>query len=657
VSLALGIDTGGTYTDGALVDLGRGEVVATSKARTTHQDLSLGVATCLEALGADWKKVKMISVSTTLATNSIVEGKGGRVGLILIGRELDGASPAAETVRVQGGHNNAGEALSPVLLEELDKAWRRLGGKVDAFAVSGYMSIRNPEHELLVREFLRKRTRKPVVCAHQLSRELGFYERSITAAFNAKILPVVNDLFDALQEVMSGLGIHAPIMVVKGDGTLLPLELARDFPVETVLSGPAASVIGGCFLARVEEAIVVDMGGTTTDVAVVNKGYLTHKTDEATVGGWRLKVKTVHVNTVGFGGDSHIQFRDGHFRFGPRRVIPLSWAAVNYPEIVTELEAIFASRYWSRSYQPYDFFILEKKVADFPLANQDLRIVAALSHGPCSARQIAERLETVPGLLNLEGLEGSGIIRRISLTPTDLLHVKGSFVAWNRPAATMAVRILAAVSSISEDYLVSFLLREFERQLARNMLVRLLAEELETSFPNEDKVMERLIQRLLGETGEKELKLELALIKPLVAVGAPVQAYFPSLARRLGASLVIPEHREVANAVGAAVAPVVKEVEVLVRPARRSFSVHSSRMRTEYASLSEAILAAEEMAQDEVVEFFRQLGIDNPEVRVEKREEVVPVATEGGGRGSVFLEARILAVGKGYGGISSSHSW
>ncbi len=141
---------------------------------------------------------------------------------------------------------------------------------VTAFAVSGYAGSINPEHEIKVKKIIHDETGLFVSCGHELSDTLDFQTRAVTAMLNARIIPRLTSLLYDLEQVLADKNIHAPVVVVKGDGTLMSSAMAKKRPVETILSGPAASVAGARHLTGIKNAIVVDMGGTTTDTAALS---------------------------------------------------------------------------------------------------------------------------------------------------------------------------------------------------------------------------------------------------------------------------------------------------------------------------------------------------------------------------------------------------
>ena len=192
MSLVLGIDTGGTYTDGVVIDREAKRVLAKAKALTTRDDLSHGIIQCIDNLRfPDCDKVGMVTLSTTLATNAIVEGKGCEVGLLMIGFNPSARLPAREVKVIPGGHTVQGNEKEPFDDELAREAIGSFRGLVDAMAVSAYLSVRNPEHESRARRMIEEMLDVPVVCAHHLTRSLGIHERTVTAVLNARLMPII----------------------------------------------------------------------------------------------------------------------------------------------------------------------------------------------------------------------------------------------------------------------------------------------------------------------------------------------------------------------------------------------------------------------------------------------------------------------------------
>src|SRR5579859_690905 len=304
--LWLGLDTGGTYTDAVILKATR-DVVATAKSLTTRQDLSIGLAGAIRGALAglpaphSTADITLVSVSTTLATNAVVERRRSPICMLLVGydqamlargglAEALGDHPVA---LIRGGHRATGEEEAPLDLAAAEAAIRAHADQVEAFAVSSLFSVRNPAHERRLRSLIREITGKPVTCGHELTSGLDAPRRALTAALNAQLTPQLRHLLEAVQSVLREAGIQAPLMVVKGDGSLMAVEMALECPVETILSGPAASVVGARFLTGRDDFVMSDMGGTTTDIAVVRGGNPVLSAEGASVGGWKTMVEAV----------------------------------------------------------------------------------------------------------------------------------------------------------------------------------------------------------------------------------------------------------------------------------------------------------------------------------------------------------------------------
>ena len=289
MTIALGIDTGGTYTDAALVDHGTGRVLATAKALTTRRDLSIGIGEAIDAVFGKHDAptpaaVNLVALSTTLATNAIVEDQGSPICLILIGYDADLIQQYGfqddlvtdDVVYVAGGHDIHGDEATPLDELGLRKVILSRRDQVEAFAVSGYFGVRNPAHELRTRELIQELTDDagrgtglPVTCGHDLTTRLNSVRRATTVALNARLVPLLRELIGTLRDTLAERAIVAPLMVVKGDGSLVRAEWAMRRPIETILSGPAASAVGAWQLAQqadnpIDDGAlwVVDVGGT-----------------------------------------------------------------------------------------------------------------------------------------------------------------------------------------------------------------------------------------------------------------------------------------------------------------------------------------------------------------------------------------------------------
>lgn len=349
MALLLGVDTGGTYTD-AVIIRDEVEVVASAKALTTRADLAIGVGGAVRAVlaqsGVAVDDIALASLSTTLATNALVEGQGGRVALICIGfkeRDLEthgllDALNGDPAIVLAGGHNHAGGEAVPLDEAALRAFVAEHGDSVGGFAVAAQFATRNPAHELRAMALVAELTGRPVSASHQLSAKLNGPKRAMTAVLNARLIGMIDRLIGRAEDILREIGVQAPLMVVRGDGALISSAQARERPIETILSGPAASIVGARWMTGADHALVSDIGGTTTDVALLKGGRPAIDPAGAQVGPYRTMVEAVAMRTTGLGGDSEVHFVTeglvGGVTLGPRRVLPVSLLAVDAPEVV-----------------------------------------------------------------------------------------------------------------------------------------------------------------------------------------------------------------------------------------------------------------------------------------------------------------------------------
>jgi N-methylhydantoinase A/oxoprolinase/acetone carboxylase beta subunit len=636
----IGVDTGGTYTDAVALDAQR-RVVASAKALTTHWDLSLGLAGAIRAVlgklpeDAPREHIALVSVSTTLATNAVIEKRFSQICTLLIGFdaqmvERSGIKRAGGgvVVRVRGGHDATGEEAEPLDEAAIDTAVGEFGAQVEAFAVAAMFSVRNPAHEQRARERIRATCAKPVTCSHELSSQLDAPKRALTAALNARLTPQIAHLLDALGRVLEREGIRAPVMVVKGDGTLMKAEVALEYPVETVLSGPAASVVGAGFLSGLEDFAVADMGGTTTDVAIVVGGRPIVRAEGAVIGGWRTMVEAIDVHTCGLGGDSEVHFdREQRLSIGPRKAMPLSLLAEQLPAVLSDLRQlareerppIYAAQFAWRN---------AGRDPDAHLDRLEQRIWDALDAQP---RRLGEVARTGQGVEALRRLVDRGLATLAGFTPSDAMHVLGRQQGWSVEAARLGATILAteernASARQARDTPEVFCERVYQhvvREAARVLLESALARDpgVEAKNGRWGPLGVLIEQVVSGRSFSGLIDACLRLATPLIAIGAPVGAYYPEVARRLGAQLLVPEHAAVCNAVGAVAGVVSETCDVLVnQPTFKVFRVHDPAGSRDYSEAHEAIEDAKRVSRELALAAARRAGASDPHVETSVME-------------------------------------
>lgn len=591
----LGIDAGGTFTDCVVVDADSKVVLHKSKSPTTKHDL----AHCLEAafvgipahLTGD---ITMVCLSTTLATNAIVEGRGCREGLIVIGSKPRGKAPTARQRLVKGRFDMKGRLVENIDETEVIAAVESLRHDVDAVAVSGYASVRCPEHELFVRAVLEDRLEVPVVCAHELTSSLGFYERTVTAVLNARLIPMIRDLMTAVHAAMARHGVTAPLMIVRGDGTLMPEGIAATKPIETILSGPAASAMGALHLVGRADCLVMDIGGTTTDIANTAGGTLQVRSDGARVGSWLTHVRAADVFTVGLGGDSRIRLDGGlELRVGPERSISYAMASIHSPSLVEELEEILNAGAHRQFLHPDHEAFIQRAAPDQPGLLEDERaVLRLLQEGPHTAFHLARQLQNPALQRILDDLVSEGAVERISLTPTDFWHVEGSYQAGDPRASGLAFAITAEMLGVTSDTLAVRLRQLVGEAVDAAAIQAALHMDHREHEPAESGSAAHRWNAMCSQGEQSLLRASYRLTKPIVGIGAPAATWLAAGSSVFDAE--VPEHAEVANAIGAAVAHAVERVDVLIRQdtVTNRYLVFSPDGREQRPTLDEATACA-----------------------------------------------------------------
>ena len=655
MSYVLGLDTGGTFTDAALIDTTTdGTIIAKAKSLTTRQDLSIGVGGAMSAVVSQWggkpSDISLVSLSTTLATNAVVEGVGGRVGLILIGFD-DGALERADLAKalgndpyvfITGGHRNDGAPLAPFDRESLEDAAARLKSEVSAFAVASHFATRNPEHEIAARTILRDMTGLPVTCSHELSSSLGGPRRALTAMLNARLINLLEKLIEATSQQMAELGLTCPLMVVKGDGSLLHADFARARPVETVLSGPAASQAGAAFLAGENTALVSDIGGTTTDIAYLRDGAPGLNGDGAYVGGWRTMVEAADIRTSGLGGDSEVKPQSRGLEtgvtLGPRRAIPLSLLARDWPQAISLLEAQLQNPVPLATDGRFIMPMMPDGIPDW-LSKSEARFAEAILEAGTSA--LADIASSQVALGAVDRLISRGLVALSSFTPTDAAHVLGKFCEFNSHAAELGAQLLSrqknGIGETNAQTAADISQMTLDTLSERSALSLLDAALAQDGWPEGTASQSQVIRQSLhnaktdNTTDSKQdnhlVATTTTLAVPLIGLGASAGTHYPAIAELLGAELIVPEHADVAGAVGAAAGSVRQRVIVTItQPAEGRFRVHLPDGPKDLQDKEEALALARQTAQQLAKMRAEQAGAKQISLNVSEELKEVPLA-------------------------------
>ena len=651
VRLGLGIDAGGTYTDVVVFDFAEDKVLEKAKALTTKWDFSEGISNALNRLSPEHlARVGLVSVSTTLATNAIVEGRGQRVGLLVMPpcgwTDLPGFKHEPSAI-IRGQLQIDGTEVAPIDPEQVRTIVGEMLAKdnVKAFAVAGYASHANPSHELQVRHIIGELCDLPVTCGHDVSEGLNYRIRAETAALNARIIPCLEALFDRVKESLVRFGVKAPIAVVKSDGSLTSIEAAHEKPVETILSGPAASVAGAQHLTAHANAMVVDMGGTTSDTAVIENGIVETCAEGAIVGGWETHVRALAMRTIGLGGDSVVRWNRGRLSVGPQRVAPVSWLVNRQPEAIKALE-------WIEAYvtpdqatsQCLELVSLNERNAEHAFEGHDARVVDALRKGPCSVVELAQRTGRVAWqLVSLQHLEETHVIQRCGLTPTDMLHTTGAVELWDAEAARRLCRIYSRLCGIEPDAFATHIIGEVERLLALELLQKHLDRIVDRGEIDDSPMASELVDTAL-RGGREGLRVEISLEKPIVGIGAPVHLFLPKAAERLHAPWIIPPHADVANAIGAITGSVfIRRKVTITADETARYHVKGVPDAPVFDTLENAETFAVEQLKAMVSRVAQKAGTNKSEIEIVIDDQVGAVSDGSGLFLGRTLEARLVA--------------
>lgn len=657
-TLLLGIDTGGTYTDAVLFSEQVG-VVAKAKALTTRHDLAVGISAAagavVEQADIDPKRIGLVSMSTTLATNALVEGQGGRVALVMIGFEdrdverdgLQRALGGDPLVICPGGHDVHGNARA-LDLSQLESVIDGLSGEVAGFAVAAYFAVRNPAHEIAARDLIRRKTDLPVTCSHELSSRLGGPRRALTTLLNARLVPMIDRLIRSTKRFMGEKSIEAPLMIVRGDGALIASDMAAGRPIETILSGPAASLVGASHITGLKDAVVSDIGGTTTDVAVLDGGRPRLDPDGAIVGGHRTMVEAVAMRTFGLGGDSEVRFEEGALDpkliLGPRRFVPLSLAGSMHGELIVEtLERQLRSANPGRLDGK---FVVRTGVPDrhaSGLSAPEQRLYGTISDVPTSLDSV---LSSTAQSATLSRLVTRGLVHIVGFTPSDAAHVLGYQENWHKQSAELGARLfcrrrdgrgMAMATDINA--LCQRVLSAVTRRSAEVILETAFGED---GLDGQAMAANPLVQHALdGKRGV--VSNMVSLDRPVIGLGASAGLHYAGLGSKLGTECVTPSDADVANAIGAVAGQVrVSEEASVGQPREGLFRVTVGEEIHDFTSEGDALTFAEQRLRELVAEVAVSAGTDTADIQIRRD---IRVATIEGQR--MFVEAQLVASASG----------
>ncbi|MFW6323525.1 MAG: hydantoinase/oxoprolinase family protein [Desulfovibrionales bacterium] len=342
--MRLGIDVGGTHTDAVLFH--EGTCISSAKVLTRHNHLISSIRSALAHILRDARpeQISRLNLSTTLCTNAIVENKMEPVGMLVssgpgLGREH--CTIGLDFHFLSGSIDHRGREIVPLQDDEVRRAVKDCLAKgIRVFGAVSKFSTRNPGHELLLREALGKEA-DFVTMGHALSGNLNFPRRVFTSYYNSAVWRIYNGFLDAVLQTLKEFGISCTVNAVKADGGTCPLPISRSRLVQSIFSGPSASIMGIMALSPVkDDAIVLDIGGTTTDIAVFASGIPLLEPEGTILESRPTLVRALKARSIGIGGDSALTKSNGILQIGPKRYGPPVAAGGSVPTLTDAMNVL-----------------------------------------------------------------------------------------------------------------------------------------------------------------------------------------------------------------------------------------------------------------------------------------------------------------------------
>lgn len=332
--MILGIDVGGTHTDAVLVE--NLQLISKAKVITNQDNIMASLLEAAEKLIPDnTGQIERIVLSTTISTNAIVQNKTNRVAMVLFcGPGLSAATLdlGQDVFVAQGYMNHRGIAVKNISSREIEQIREDICEKgISHIGIVGKFSSRNPQQELDCASLLQNDSRC-ISLGHSLSGQLNFPRRIATTYLNAAIHDIYRNFAKDVQKFIERLGIRVPVYILKADGGTILLEKSLDCPVQTIHSGPAAGIMGVLATACIsDDAVALDIGGTTTDISVFADGVPLLEPSGVTIDDRKTLIRGLYTKSIGVGGDSVVKIKNGDICIGPEREGPAASLGGPFP--------------------------------------------------------------------------------------------------------------------------------------------------------------------------------------------------------------------------------------------------------------------------------------------------------------------------------------
>lgn len=580
-NIGIGIDTGGTYTDAIMYDFNNNKVLHSAKSLTTKDDLSIGILNVLDKLPYDKiKDVKIISLSTTLATNACVEDKGGKAKLIFFGGDKKVINklgknyglPEVNDIYIQESFTKfSGEIEKEPDWDLFESNIDTIFKDVDGIGVIEIFAMKNNAVvEKKAKSIINNKTDIPVVSGHELFSDLNCLKRGAGTLLNAKLFPIIKEFINSIKTALVKRNISASLVIVRSDGTLMSEEFAFLHPVETLVCGPASSVLGSIKLVDSPNSIVVDMGGTTTDIAIIKNNIPLKVLDGVNIGKWKTYVKGLYLKTIGLGGDSAIHYDDNkQIYLEEYRVIPLCIGSERYPVLFEKLKNIMHNDY--RLDNLHEHYILIKDISgNGRYSNDEKLICEILKDNPMTLYDIAQNMNLSVRKIPIGNLIKEGFVQICGLTPTDVMHIKGDFNDFNKECSIWGAEYVAEKIGKSVSELCDIVYDEIKRKLYLN-IVSILLEHENHDYLNHginDNIIDIINESYnMSKTADINfMKINFKTDFKLIGIGAPIHIFLNDVAQKLDTEAVIPQYHEVANALGAVASNIYVINSIEIKP-------------------------------------------------------------------------------------------
>lgn len=675
--IGIGIDTGGTCTDAVIYDLETKEILATGKTLTTKSNLEIGIGKALDALPPELlKEAQSFSLSTTLATNACVENKGSRAKLLIIGttpemiRQLEeiltgyGISDISQLIALDAKAENLYSEPYDPDWEDLRRRVPELFSDCDAVGiVQTYPDANGGRFEMTALRLLREELTIPLTIAYEISQETDILKVCASTLLNARLIPLIAEFMEAVHNVMRERGLDVPLSIVRSDGTLMSEAMARTQPVETLLCGPAASVIGGCELAGEENAILVDMGGTTTDLALVRLNAPVVAKHGIMIGQYQTAIRGLDAQAVSLGGDTAVRFRDGQIFLDTERIIPISILASQNASVLPAIRKLIT---WKTRHTRWihEFFVLQKDISGKTgYTEYEQKICEILKEGPLITKDLVKAADSDIYHLGTERLEQEGVIIRSGLTPTDIMILKGDFDQYDGMAAEELVRYFAlnvkAEAKEIPDQVYELVIQRMYKSIGAFILRHQYPKKKEFfAEENLQVLLDACYEQACARTeelgyahtglknleGDETAQITLKAPMPIIGIGAPIHVFLNAVAKLLGTRAILSEYSHVANALGAIAGRRIVRLELPVTVkysggTRVGYTLAADCKKYMIEDEEEALAFGREVLLDMIKKraAFQGLGED-PEIRITYEEKRI-----GNVRSGLLLEILICA--------------